>query len=160
MSDNLTILMLVNNEKQWIKDRFIEGNWKLLKRPFLHITIGPEVKGFWKARKEGLKRVESEYVLNLDADTILPEDYIEEAIHLLNVNPQVYAVALDYQFPFTQGHLAFGTSVWRTEVLRRLYNFEPGDQCECIYMWNKIQGHLMTIKGMEAIHIKEERKID
>jgi len=34
---------------------------------------------FWEARKLGYRRVNSPYILNLDADTILPVRYVLEA---------------------------------------------------------------------------------
>ena len=99
----------------------------------------------------GINKVDTEYILCLDDDTILPEGYIEKALGILK-NPRIVAVAIDYEIP--QGHLAFGTSIWRTAELKRLYDYEPKDsECECVHMWNKVRGKLTTLP-MVAFHIK------
>jgi cellulose synthase/poly-beta-1,6-N-acetylglucosamine synthase-like glycosyltransferase len=116
---------------------------------------------FWFARRFGLEFVKTEYVLCLDVDTVLPKGYIEQAIEILESYPDVVAIALDYAPPHTQGHLAFGTSIWRTEVLKELYTWRltQGQQfrpCECEYMWRKIENahmHLKTLP-MQAKHLK------
>ena len=68
----------------------------------------------------------------------------------------VVVVAIDYEKP--QGHLAFGTSIWRTEVLKQLYDWESekvGD-CECIHMWKKVHCAGLQIETLpyRAKHLK------
>jgi len=127
----------------------------------------------WEARKLGYKEVRTPFTLNLDADTILPEGYVQESLDLLRKGA-CDAVAIDYDPP--QGHYAFGTSIWRTDLLRKLYNYPPktveklirvGKQewvtafqngfCECAYMWARLlrsRGKLETLE-YQAIHIKK-----
>lgn len=116
---------------------------------------------FWFARRFGLEFVKTKYVLCLDVDTVLPPFYIESAISILESNPEVGAIALDYAAPRHQNHLAFGTSIWRTEQLKELYDWKLNSNpenlpCECKYMWNKVEKKglkIMTLQ-MEATHLK------
>lgn len=130
----------------------------------------------WEARKIGYREVKTSFTLNLDVDTVLPEGYVEDALHLLREN-SCDAVAIDYEPP--QGHYAFGTSIWRTELLKKLYDYPPkaveklisvGKQewvtafqngfCECTYMWARLlrSGGKLESLGYRAVHIKESRK--
>ena len=127
----------------------------------------------WEARKMGYREVQTPFTLNLDADTILPNSYVQECLNILQKN-QCDAVAIDYDTP--QGHYAFGTSVWRTELLKKLYDYPPkpvqklinvGQQewitafqngfCECTYMWARLlrSGGKLESLGYRAIHIKK-----
>lgn len=106
----------------------------------------------WEARELGYSFVETPFILNLDVDTVLPKEYVEEALELLR-SGYADVTAIDYEKSI--GHYGFGTSVWRTEVLRRVYDYPPKALelalarepshfhvfrytiCECIYIWNK-----------------------
>ena len=128
----------------------------------------------WEARKLGYEEVRTPFTLNLDADTILPEGYVQESLDLLRES-MCDAVAIDYDPP--QGHYAFGTSIWRTALLRKLYNYPPkavgklikvGKQewvtafqngfCECTYMWARLlrSGGKLETLGYRAIHIRKD----
>lgn len=116
---------------------------------------------WWFARRFGLEFVKTKYVLCLDVDTILPPHYIESAIYILESRPEVTCIALDYAEPHAQNHLAFGTSIWRTEILKELYDWRlTADQkfgvCECKYMWNKVEKKGMKVETLplEAKHLK------
>jgi hypothetical protein len=121
---------------------------------------------FWSARRFGLELVKTKYVLCLDVDTILPLQYIEQAIQILERKPKVGAIALNYAQPLSQDHLAFGTSIWRTEQLKQLYDWRLTEKqyntCECKYMWKKVEKEGMKIETlpMEAIHIKHPIRIN
>jgi hypothetical protein len=109
------------------------------------------------ARKKGIDLVKTKYTLNLDADTILPERYLTEVAEILE-DEDIIALAIDYEE--LQGHLAFGTSIWKTEILKKLYDWSPrtaGGVCECVYMWSKIHkagGRLETLP-YRAKHLKQ-----
>lgn len=109
-----------------------------------------------EARKYGINRVDTEYTLCLDLDTILPEGYIEKAIKILDNNSNVMVVAIDYEK--LQGHLAFGTSIWRTKFLKEHYNWDSEHiiQCECIHMLRKVikSGYVIETLPMRAKHLK------
>jgi len=114
---------------------------------------------WWDARKFMLDYVKTKYVLCLDLDTILPPHYISSALSILESRPEVACVALNYTEPCRQGHLAFGTSIWRLDVLKKLYDWNKGEgkPCECVYMWAKVKAEGMIVETlpMEAIHLKE-----
>lgn len=123
---------------------------------------------WWFARRFGLEFVKTKYVLNLDVDTVLPEGYVEKAIEILETRPEVGAVALNYAAPHIQSHLAFGTSVWRTEQLKELYDWrlapdQSANKCECEYMWGKLAKKNLKVETlpMEAVHLKsfQDQKI-
>lgn len=110
--------------------------------PNAHIFEQPDTP-FWFARRFAYEFVKTPFTLNLDVDTVLPKNYVSNALELLKTpGVKVAAVALDYAEPYNQTHLAFGTSVWRTELLRRLYNWRltPDQEktCECLHMWTQV----------------------
>jgi len=127
----------------------------------------------WEARRLGYEEAKTPFTLNLDADTILPNGYVLDSLNVLRKN-SCDAVAIDYDPP--QGHYAFGTSIWRTELLKKLYDYPPkaveklikvGEQewitafqngfCECTYMWTRLirsGGRLETL-GYKATHLKK-----
>jgi hypothetical protein len=125
----------------------------------------------WEARRIGYEEVRTPFTLNLDVDTILPNGYVLDSLNVLR-NNSCDAVAIDYDPP--QGHYAFGTSIWRTELLKKLYDYPPkaveklikvGEQewitafqngfCECTYMWTRLirSGGRLESLGYRAIHI-------
>lgn len=128
----------------------------------LDIQYFAQDTSFWFARRFGLEFVKTKYVLCLDVDTVLPPHYIEDALSILESRPEVVCVAIDYAHPNHQNHLAFGTSIWRTELLKELYDWRlTADQqfgiCECKYMWQKVEKKKMIVEtlSVEAKHLKE-----
>jgi hypothetical protein len=95
---------------------------------------------FWEARKKGISMVKTKYTFNIDVDTFVTKEYFDKAIKLLESDPSISAVAINYD-PDIQYHLAFGTSIWRTSVLKELYDWhlEKHKDCECLYMWKKVE---------------------
>ena len=127
----------------------------------------------WEARRIGYEKVKTRFTLNLDADTILPDGYVQESLNILREN-SCDAVAIDYD-P-SQGHYAFGTSIWRTELLKELYDYPPkaveklikvGEHewvtafqngfCECTYMWARLlrRGGRLGTLGYRATHLRK-----
>ena len=127
----------------------------------------------WEARRIGYEEVRTPFTLNLDADTILPNGYVLDGLNVVRKN-SCDAVAIDYDPP--QGHYAFGTSIWRTELLKKLYDYPPkaveklirvGEQewitafqngfCECTYMWARLirSGGKLETSGYRATHLKK-----
>lgn len=167
--EDLTIVTPIKNPLNL--ELFIKSMEWLLKKPNLLIVVdsggGEALRKFcwryfqkdcrmWEARKLGYAEVKTEFTLNLDSDTVLPLKYMEEALNLLK-SDKAEAVAIDYEK--LQGHYAFGTSIWKTEILRKLYDYPPnpveklikvGKQewvtafqcgfCECTYMWSRLLG--------------------
>lgn len=120
------------------------------------MKLSPTV-GLAKARRECIDQAGTEYTLVLDFDTRLPDGYVENAIKLLKRYLEVGAVALDYEVPHTQGHLAFGTSIWRTDLLKKIYDWdEASGKCECLWMWERLQRtkFLLSTLPMQAVHLK------
>jgi hypothetical protein len=126
----------------------------------------------WEARKLGYEYAVTPFTLNLDVDTIINCLYVDQALGILK-KKKAQAVAIDYER--LQGHYAFGTSIWRTKILKKLYDYPPaavdklikvGQQqwvtafqngfCECTYMWShliKSGGRLETL-DFRAKHLK------
>lgn len=159
MQDNYDILLkypIVIVDKKG-GDKFIQfeqqGNYD--------IQYFDQDTSFWFARRFGLEFVKTEYVLCLDVDTVLPKGYVEQAIWTLELDPKVAVVALNYSAPTKQDHLAFGTSIWRTDLLKELYDWRLIEQpyffCECKHMWNKVakKGLKVETLPMEATHLKD-----
>jgi len=168
-------------------DGFIKGNLSILSmiRKVVVDSGGGEPLGqlpsthwlqrkvpMWEARRLGYEEVKTPFTLNLDADTVLPNGYVQESLNIIRKN-LCDTVAIDYDPP--QGHYAFGTSIWRTELLKKLYDYPPravdrlikvGEQewvtafqngfCECTYMWARLlrSGGKLENPGYKARHIK------
>jgi len=165
----LLSIIVVVKENPEIVQQFIKGNYELLRKHLL-ITIdsgGGEdlhpLSAYYEknhydlslARHRGIGIVKTKYVLNLDVDTILPPTYVTEAIAILEADDKVACVAIDYEK--LQGHYAFGTSVWRSGVLKQLYDWKCGmGTCECIYMWSKVikAGYRLETLPYRARHLK------
>jgi hypothetical protein len=135
---------------------FLNKQEIISKFPTFIIDVGTMAE----ARRRGINRVTTEFTLCLDADTILPDGYIEAAITLLQKNSNMVVVATDYTK--IQGHLAFGTSIWKTEVLKELYDYQErgigNNLCECLYMWSRVIGNGYSIGTVnyKAFHVKEK----
>ena len=107
------------------------------------------------ARKHAYSLVKTPFILNLDADNILPKGYVDEALMLLQNQEDVAVVAIDYEKCL--GHYGFGTSLWRTEVLKAFYDYKEGNVlCECVYMWRKVHQAKLKIETLpyRAGHLK------
>jgi uncharacterized protein (DUF2237 family) len=185
--NSLTIVVPVKNPPNL--EEFIRGNMHIFsKYPLIVIDSGygealekhakiyvnKDLK-FWQARKLGIEKVITDFTLNLDADVIVPKGYVENALALLK--KEADAVSIFYvDVGHCQGALEFGVSVWKTEVLKKLYDFsldkamdgkivKVGSMaystlnhgwCECTYMWRKLKnagGRLETLP-YRAKHLK------
>ena len=150
----LTIVIPVKTTRNL--DEFIEKNlWWLTWLPVIVIDSGGGEKlqliantyikkdcSFWEARKYAYELVETPYVMNLDSDVIIPNDYPAHAFKLLE-DPNVGAVSLFFEGMSHFGVLEYGISIWKTDLVRKLYDFDakmlPLDgTCECTYMWRKL----------------------
>lgn len=135
---------------------------------------------FWEARRIGYEYAVTPFILNLDVDVIVPESYVEDGLALLK--KEADAVSIFYEnVNHCQGALEFGVSIWKAEVLRRLYDFSMnkvmdgkivkiGSQaystlnngwCECTYMWRrlKLTGAKLETLPYRAIHLKKDPPI-
>jgi hypothetical protein len=166
---------------------FIEGNSPLFKQHLLVVIDsggGEELKQhalvyrfvdlqMHSARKLGYGDIRTPFTLNLDADTVLPPNFILDAQDLLE-SGSAAVVALDYEQ--LQGHYAFGASLWRSHLLKELYDYSSelamsntlekigpsiyarlnNGWCECSYMWKKLleRGHRLETLPMRAIHLR------
>jgi len=172
MKDRLNIVIPVK-DKEEIVSEFIEGNRDTLSKykiivintkggeqlkQYSYIYIN-DIEGKYtmsKARKLGLGLVDTEYILNLDTHVILPKYYINASIILMDSNNDVGAISIDHKK--LMGHLGFGQSIWRTKLLRELYDWKEEYKnycCECFYMWSKLYGtkyKLETIANMRCKH--------
>ena len=183
---NITIITPVKTPKNL--EVFINANEWLLK-PNLFMVIdsggGGKLRGYcwryiqkdvslWEARKLGYAEVDTKLTLNLDCDVAPPPDYIKEAYEILEEN-KADAVSIHFH-PIYTGHLEFGVSMWKTEWLKKLYDYPPkpveklikvGKQewvtafqcgfCECSYMWSKLLragGRLETLPYYRAKHLR------
>lgn len=125
----------------------------------------------WIARRICYELVETPYTLNLDCDVYLPHEYVLLALETLRTD-KAEAIAIHFD-PLKTGHLEFGTSLWKSEVLKKLYDYclekhqnvvKVGEMlttvktgfCECAYMWRKLKlsgGRLETLP-FRAKHLK------
>jgi cellulose synthase/poly-beta-1,6-N-acetylglucosamine synthase-like glycosyltransferase len=116
---------------------------------------------FPTARKLGGQLSFTKYCLHLDCDAVLPENYINEAEKILDNNPEVAVVSIEYEN--LKGHLGFGTSLWRTKIFNELYDFTieyiDFGICECLYMWRKVLEHGYKIETLNcrAKHLRDEK---
>jgi hypothetical protein len=122
-------------------------------KPFCYEYLKIKVP-LWEARKIGILKVKTKLTLNLDDTVVITSNYVSEALKLLEM-AEVYAVAIDYERLI--GHYGFGTSIWKTEILKQIYDWTPEKHlCECTYMWAKLLrcgGRLETLP-FRAKHLK------
>jgi len=184
-SNTLTIVIPVKNPS--CLDLFMEKNAKIFSQyPLVVIDSGGGEKlkeiatvyiskdlSLWEARKLGYEQVKTPYLLNLDVDVVPPEGYIESALAL-----DADAITIFYEdVNHCQGALEYGVSIWKTEVLRSLYDYSTnrtfGDivkvgsmhysslnngWCECTYMWRRLKdnGYKLETLPMRAQHLKSK----
>lgn len=181
---SLTIVIPVKNPP--CLDLFMEKNAKIFSQyPLVVIDSGGGEKlkeiatvyisknvSLWEARKLGYQQVKTPYLLNLDVDVVPPEGYIESALAL-----DADAITIFYEdVNHCQGSLEYGVSIWKTDVVKELYDFDSklvcdgkivkvGSQaystltngwCECIYMWRRLKnnGYKLETLPMRAKHLK------
>jgi len=111
-----------------------------------------------EARLSLAEKAQTEFILNLDADTLIPVDYPYKAVSILIQSPLVGAVALNYSSK-PQSHLAFGTSIMRRKLMLEMYDWKSIREsrgCECLYMWRKLMnlGYHIAWSPMNAEHLK------
>jgi len=156
------------------------GNGDALK-PFASYYLKQNMP-FWDARKLAYQQVQTDLTLNLDADVIIPDGYLEQAIEKLQTK-NVAAISIFYEeVNHCQGALEYGVSIWKTNILKQLYDysiektFTPkivkvapkvwsnlnNGWCECTYMWRKIKdaGFQLETLSMRAKHLHIYGKVN
>jgi len=168
MFSELTVAIPVKRENSMLLEKFLdEMKWlfQMARVVVVDSYGGQLLKPYcWKyitkdatlaeARKLCYAEVETRFTLNLDDDTVLPKQYVEEALKLLE-QPEVIVVAIDYEK--IQGHYAFGTSLWKSEWLKKLYDWkDKSGKCECLWMWAKVHRAHKRIETLpyRAKHLK------
>jgi len=146
---NLTVIFTVAKEDEHFLDD------KLANFSDYPIVISRTI-GLGKARRECIDKVSTEYVLVLDLDNVLPDQYIEDAIMIMKADTKIAVIALDYEECI--GHYGFGTSLWKGEMLKKLYDYQDykGELCECCYLYRKVLQNKYKIETLpyRAIHNK------
>lgn len=128
--------------------------------PGLISEVLTETKGSLpEARVSMARQTQAALILNLDADTLIPVDYLSQAVRLFKTHKRVGALALNYS-PNPQNHLAFGTSVMPTLLLLRTYDWKgyaENGTCECLHMWRRLtsEGWILATLPMAAEHKQE-----
>lgn len=171
MKNKVSIVIPVK-DKEEIVSKFIEGNKDILSKykvivvnnkggdelkQFSHIYINGK-DNLSDARRIGINLVKTEYILNLDTHVILPKHYINASIILLDTNKEIGAISIDHEK--LMGHLGFGQSIWRTKLLKELYDWNiDTNVCECNYLWgklNKTKYKLETLSNIRCKHLVVE----
>ncbi len=156
---SLSVLIPVKDPEPWLPKVLKRMNWIRDQNPGLIGEILLEREGsLLEARIRLVEKAGSLFVLNLDADSLVPEDYPRRALTLLERHPDVGAVGLDYHGS-AQGHPAFGTSVMRRDLMRRTYSradFDLKERCECMAMWELLErlDYVVATLPLRAYHKK------
>lgn len=98
-----TLLSLSNNETQWPVEIIVVNNNSKDKTEEMVLTAGiPCIRetqqGITNARNAGLAVAKGIYILNADADTIYPKDWIEEMVKPLASNNNICSVYGRFSF--------------------------------------------------------------
>lgn len=159
---SLSVLIPVKDPEPWLPKVLKRMNWIRDQNPGLILEVLEEREGsLQEARIRLLERARGPFVLNLDADTLVPVDYPRRALTLLERHPDVGAVAIDYRGR-AQGHPAFGTSIMRRYLMLQNYSradFNPKKRCECMAMWELLDrlDYVVATLPMRAYHKKVKR---
>lgn len=132
-----------------------------------------------EARQVGYSLVETKYILNLDSDMVIPNNYISSAIKKLEEDDKLGAISVLHESPtgYLLTHLGFGCSIWKTDILKELYDYQPKQfdshsiqigpslyvvvgfpYCECWYMWWKLASAKYKVGIVPEIPINEHLK--
>lgn len=87
-SKNIDIeIIVVDNNSQ-------DGSCELIRNKYPKVTLveNKENKGFSKANNQAVTLSNSEYLLFLNPDTVMPEDFLHKALQYLDTHPQVGAL--------------------------------------------------------------------
>ncbi len=171
MYKDLSIVLIVKEDKEFV-DEMLKYHIELLDsedvividsgggEALKHISTSYEKinLSLGKARRYAISKVKNKYTLIVDVDTELPEYFIDDAMEILKRHKDTAVVAIDYN-PL-QGHLAMGASLWRTEILKEVYNWDDNKngRCECVTNWGKVRKkgwHIETLTS-HAVHYGEE----
>lgn len=136
----------------------------------------------WEARRIGYDLAKTEYILNLDSDVIIPENYIEKALVKFKEIPKLACISIFFEdVSKNAGVLEYGVSIWKTDIVRKLYDYNPRQRnqtivqvsertftmteypyCECSYMWKRAvkAGYKIETLNMRAKHINRTDKND
>lgn len=113
-----------------------------------------------QARQIGYNLSDTEFIMNLDSDVIIPEGYIEAALKLFANDQKLAIVSIFFDdINHNAGTLEYGISIWRTKIVKELYDYFPKSYseqiiqiaprvftgtifpyCECSYMFQKALG--------------------
>lgn len=142
----------------------------------------------FEARRKAISRATQPISLILDADTVIPSEFLPRAIQKVE---EGYTACTLYYAPDTQGHPPFGASLWNTEKLKQLYDYhvyvndykpvyertmdDKGNDyytiknphlCECLYMYRRLaENELYVFEDLTAEHArlrtyKQKQKIN
>lgn len=96
IDDILEIIIVDNASTDGSKDHIKEVAQKY---PLIKLVENTENKGFAEANNIGLQYVSSKYVLFLNNDTLLPQNFVKPMIACLNKNMHIAAVQPQILFP-------------------------------------------------------------
>jgi hypothetical protein len=131
----------------------------------------------FEARRRTIDRAAERFSLVLDADTRIPAGFVSRTLAKLDAG--FSACTLRYA-PDVQKHPPFGASLWHTETLQQLYDYQKyvrsyrpiyarsedgkgNDRydvinpflCECLYMWPKLRAReLYVFSDLAAEHLR------
>jgi hypothetical protein len=135
----------------------------------------------FEARRKTIDRAAQPYSLVLDDDTKIPNKFLTPAHEKLLEGH--LACTLNY-CPDIQKHPPFGASLWVTDTLKEVYDYQVYVQnykpiyektedtqgnthykitnpilCECRYMWSKLKpSELYIFEDLTAVHLKSVRR--
>lgn len=107
---------------------------KMIRNRFPSVTVieNKENKGFGKANNQGVTIAQGEYILFLNPDTVLPEDFFEKAITYMDAHPEAGCLGpklLDGKGQFApESKRSFPTlfvALYKTTGINKLFSHSP-----------------------------------
>lgn len=107
-------------------------------KAYKNVQLVNELKqGVSYARQKGLNRARGDYYVSIDADTILPKNYLLVAKKLIKLNPQfscIYGPVMPYDYKYKPiSKLIFMSTVFLGLTIKHIYN------CNAVYNTKKLK---------------------
>lgn len=159
ITPGLSVLIPVKEPAPHLPDVLIRVKEIRSLNPGLILEVLLEREGsLSEARGSLAKKARGSYILNLDADLLIPLEYVPFALKVLKNYSCVGSVIINYS-GLNPGHAGFGGSVMKRQTFLEVYHpdqLRGRNPCECEFFFGELyrRGLLVAAAPMAAKHLK------